>query len=155
MKQGRLQSLVSITQILSSLAVVISIIILLVEFKRTSLVNEKSIENLFYSRMMALDKIVIENKDVTEIILKAHNHPDSLSGSELKRYLAYEHIFFDSWETLWVGFKDGLVENNTWNDWNAWFVQEAKKKPSIAISGNDDQFSRAFIIYLRNDIGLK
>jgi hypothetical protein len=149
MKKKRLQNIVSITQILSSLAVLVSIILLITEYKRSGILNEKSVENLVYSRIMELDRLIIENEDFAEIITKAYSFPDSLSKNERIRYLAYEHIFFDSWETLWVGYKDGLVEESTWIEWNDWFLSEAKKKPELAMIGNVNNFSPEFIKYIR------
>jgi len=59
MKNTRLNTLVSIANIVSSLALIISIIILISEYRRSDVLNEKTIENLVYGRMMELDKLVI------------------------------------------------------------------------------------------------
>ena len=152
MKKRRLQNIVSITQILSSLAVLVSIILLITEYKRSGVLNEKSVENLVYSRIMELDRLIIENEGFAEIVTKAYAYPDSLSKNEKLRYLAFEHIFYDSWETLWVGYQDGLVEENTWKEWNDWFLSEAKKKPDLAMKGNISNFSPEFIQYIRRDL---
>lgn len=150
MKKEKLQTLVSITQILSSLAVIVSIILLITEYRRSGVLNERQIENKVYDRMMELDRLVIENADFASIKLKAYAAPDSLSPLERHRYLAYEHIFYDSWETLWVGYQNGLVEKVTWDDWNEWFLREAAKKPELALLGNESNFSSEFIRYLKS-----
>lgn len=154
MKNQRLQNIVSIANIVSSLAVLISIIFLINEYKRSGVFNEKTIENLVYSRIMELDKLIIENPDMGDIISIAYTKPDSLKSSDKIRYLAFEHIFYDSWETLWVGYKDGVVEEKTWNDWNVWFIQEAKKKPMLSWEGNLDQFSTDFLDLIKNDMNI-
>lgn len=153
MKKDKLQFYVSVTQILSSLAVLISIIILITEYRRSGIVNEKSLENLVYSRMMEMDKILIENREIAEIVIKAHEQRDTLSHVEAYQYRAFEHIFFDSWETLWVGFHDGLVDIETWNDWDEWFAKEAANKPPMALEGNLDQLSGPFIVHIRQKLG--
>ena len=148
MKKYKLQNIVSITQILSSFAVLISIIYLITEYNRSGLVNEKSIENLVYSRFMRLDELIIENPDMAEIILKATNNPDSLTKTEVFRYAAYEHIFYDSWETLWVGHRDGLVGDKTWKDWDDWFKVKAKTKPVMALKENEHELDPEFLNYI-------
>ena len=133
MKKNKLQWLVSVTQILSSLAVLVSIIYLITEFNRTGLLNEKAVENKVYDRVMALNELIIEHPDLAEIIVKAKINSDSLSTTETMRYLAYEHIFYDSWETLWVGHRDGLVGDKTWKDWDDWFKVKADRSVLIDI----------------------
>ena len=155
MKKNRLQWLVSVTQILSSLAVLVSIIYLITEFNRTGLLNEKAVENKVYDRVMALNELVIEHPDLAEIIVKAQKSPDSLTTTETMRYLAYEHIFYDSWETLWVGYNDGLVEEDTWNDWNQWFMRKAVEKPKMALSGNLENLDLEFLKYIGNNLKVK
>ena len=148
MKKYKLQNIVSITQILSSFAVLISIIYLITEYNRSGLMNEKSIENLVYGRFMRLDELIIENPDMAEIILKASNNPDSLTKKEVFRYAAYEHIFYDSWETLWVGHRDGLVGDKTWKDWDDWFKVKAKAKPVLALKENEHDLDPEFLNYI-------
>lgn len=144
MKKYKLQTIVSVTQILSSFAVLISIIYLVTEYNRSGIMNEKSIENLVYGRFMRLDELIIENPDLAEIISKASTNTDSLTKTEIIRYAAYEHIFYDSWETLWVGHRDGLVGDKTWNDWNEWFIIRAKEKPALALKENEDDLDPEF-----------
>jgi hypothetical protein len=101
---------------------------------------------------MELDKILIENAEFSELVNLAYAHPDSLNETEKMRYLAYEHIFFDSWETLWVGYHDGLVEKDTWIDWNLWFSREVKRKPELAIIGNESNYSPEFLKFIKKQI---
>jgi len=150
-KKSDLDNIASIFQILSSIAILISIIFLFNEYTRSGTLNEKNVENLVYDRMMELDRLIIENPEMAEIVIKAYSGQDSLTETETIRYLAYEHIFFDSWETLWVSYKDGLVAETTWNDWNRWFREEAKKKPSKALTGNLHNFSKDFIEFVQSE----
>ena len=142
----------SIASIISSVTLIISIIILINEYRSSQLVNEKAIENLIYERMLELDRLIIENPDLGDVIHKATSHSEDLTESETLRYLAFEHIFYDSWETLWVGFQDGIVSEETWLDWNEWFIKAHQKKPDLAWRGNLDNFSNEFLSYMENDL---
>jgi len=151
MKKVKLNTIVSIANIISSLTLIISIFILIREYRQSEVINEKTIENLVYDRMMELDRLVIENPDLAEILSKVTVSSDSLSDSDKIRYLAYEHIFYDSWETLWVGYQNGVVKESTWADWNEWFIAEYKKKPQYSWKGNLDHFSGSFLEYLNSN----
>lgn len=152
MKKIKLDTVVAIGNIVSSLILIVSIIILINEYKQTEVINEKNIENLVYDRMMELDRLVIENPDLGEIISIAYINPDSLSAADKIRYVAYEHIFYDSWETIWVGYQNGVVREETWNDWNEWFISAFKKKPALSWQGNIDQFSSLFLEFLNHEL---
>lgn len=155
MKKRKLERLVSVTQILSSLAVIISIIYLITEYNRSGLLNQRNIENKVYERVMALNQLLVENPELAEIIVKAQTNLDSLCTTDTMRYLAYEHIFYDTWETLWVGHKDGLIEDEVWNDWNEWFMLKANKKPVISLEGNRDNLTEEFFKLIEKELGVK
>jgi len=152
MKKGKLQWLVSVTQILSSLAVLISIIYLVTEYNRSGLLNQRNIENKVYERVMTLNQLLIEHPELAEIVVKAQANSDSLTTTETIRYLAYEHIFYDTWETLWVGHKDGLIEDDVWKDWNDWFLLKAKEKPAISLEENRDNLTTEFFEFIKKDL---
>lgn len=155
MKKRNLQTLVSLAQILSSVAVLVSIFFLITEYKRSTVLNEKNVEDNVYNRVMEYNRLVIENPDLAQIITEANANPDSLSAPDRLRYLAYQHIFFDSWETLWVGYRNGLVEEATWKSWNAWFINRTKQMPPLALEGNIDNLSAEFLAVIHHDLGSK
>ena len=99
LKKIKLDTVVSIANIVSSLVLIISIIILINEYRRSEVVNEKAIENLVYNRMMELDRLVIENSDLAEILSKANTNSGSLSKVDTIRYLAYEHVWVSKWRS--------------------------------------------------------
>lgn len=149
MKEERLQLVLAVAQIISSIAVVVSIILLVMEYKRANILNEKSIESQVYARVVEMNRLLIENESLAGIILAAYSTPDSLSEVERMRYLAYEHIFLDNWETMWTGYNDGLIDEKTWREWNHWFVKEVRRKPELAVSGNEKNFDAEFLDYMR------
>lgn len=55
-------------------------------------------------------------------------NPSRLSPAETVRYLAYEHIFYDSWEIAWTAYNEGVLEEEAWQDWNGWFTAEARRR---------------------------
>ena len=152
MKTLKLNTLVSIASIVSSVALIVSIFILVREYKRSDVMTERTIENLVYNRIMEYDKLLIEYPDLAAIVSLASSHPDSLSTVDSMRYLAYEGIFYDSWETIWVGFQNGVVTEDTWNGWNDWFIATYKKKPKLSREGNLENWDEGFREYISSDL---
>lgn len=148
MKKSKLNTLVSIASIVSSIALIVSIFILIREYKRSDVMSERTIENLVYDRILQYDKLLIEYPDLAGIVYLASTHPDSLSTIDSMRYLAYEGIFYDSWETIWVGFQNGVVTEDTWNGWNDWFLATYKKKPELSQKGNLENWDQGFRQYM-------
>ena len=111
MKKTNLNTIVSIAEILSSLAVVLSLFYALYEYKRSNTLTNRDVENIIYNRMMEMDRLIIENNDLSKIILMASSSPEELTPDEQLRYVSFEHIFYDGWETAWYYYHDGILEN--------------------------------------------
>jgi hypothetical protein len=147
-KKISIDTLVSLAQIISSVALVVSIIYIAVEYKKSDVLSNKDVENQLYNNIRTYDQLVIENEDVAKLIIKATTQPDSLKPEEVLRYVAWEHIFFDSWESAWSQYKEGILEHETWSGWNEWFISEALKKPLVAWEGNRKNYNGEFLIYV-------
>ena len=100
MNKPKLQTIVSIAEIISALAIVLSLIYATNEFKRSQTITSRDVENIAYTRMMELDRLLVENPDFVKIYATALKNSDIIVEEDLVRYLAFEHIYYDSWETL-------------------------------------------------------
>jgi len=148
MKKLNLNIIVSVGEIISSLAIVISLLYVVYEYERSNTLTNRDVENIIYNRMMEMDRLVIENSDLAELILSAIADPEQLTQAEQLRYLAYEHIFYDSWESAWYYYQEGILEEQNWNSWDAWFQSESKKKPFLSWQGNRKNFDGDFLSYV-------
>ncbi|UCF63720.1 MAG: hypothetical protein JSW33_14345 [bacterium] len=150
MKKSRLSSVVSIAEIVSSLAIVVSLFYVAYEFKRSNTLTNRDVENIIYSRMLEMDRLIIERTDLAKLILKASGNSEKLTPDEKLRYLAFEHIFYDSWESAWYYHHEGILEKQNWDGWNSWFISETKNKPFLSWEGNRKNYSREFLEYVDN-----
>lgn len=148
MKKSTLKRTVSIAEIISSLAIVVSIIYVAYEYHRTSALTNRDVENIIYDRMLEMDRLIIENPDMAKIILKASNDPENLLAEEKLRFLAYEHILYDSWESAWYYYHEGILEQQNWEGWNSWFIDELNSRPLLSWEGNRKNFNGAFLDYV-------
>jgi len=145
MKRPSLQTTVSVVEIVASLAVVVSLLYVAYEFKRSETLNSRDVESTIYQRMLERDRLVIENPELAEILVKAAGDPDGLSSTDRVRFLAYEHIFYDSWESAWYYYHEGILEESAWESWDTWFVADAKRRPLLGWTGNRSNFSDGFL----------
>ena len=150
MKNLKLETLVSIAEIISSIAIIVSLIYVANEFQRSNTLTNRDVENILYNRMLEMDRLIIENADLAKIVLKASNSPEQLEPDEQLKYLAFEHIFYDTWESAWYYHNEGTLEEQNWNSWNSWFISETKNKPLLSWEGNRKNSDGEFLKYIDN-----
>lgn len=150
MQKPKLQIAVSIAEIISALAIVVSLVYAANEFKRSQTITSRDVENIAYTRMMELDRLLIENPEFVNIVTKAQKDSIRLTKEELIRYLAFEHIYYDSWETLWYYYHEGVMEEDAWGSWNEWFIADSKLRPKIGWEGNRKHFAGEFLEMVDN-----
>jgi len=148
MKKPSIATMVSVAEIISSLAIVISLIYVGYEYKRSEIMTNRDVDNIMYQRVMELERLVIENSELAGIIVKAGSPTDTLSDEEMLRYLAYEHIFYDGWETLWAYRQEEIVDEDLWDGWNKWFIEESRRKPEKGWTGNRKHFNGDFLKFV-------
>lgn len=148
MKRSRLDTAVSIAEIISSAAIVVSLIYVAYEFQRSESLTNRDVENIIYERMLQLDHLLIGNKDLAGLIIKAENNQNDLTPEEEMRYLAYEHIFYDSWESAWYYHQEKILEDKNWEGWNSWFISAIENKPLLSWEGNRKNYNGGFLEYL-------
>ena len=61
MKKPKLDTVVSLAEIISSLAIVVSLFYIANEFQRSNTLTNRDVENIIYDRMLKMDQLVIEN----------------------------------------------------------------------------------------------
>ena len=150
MKKINLDKLVSIAEIISSIAIIISLFYAAYEFNRSKTLTNRDVENILYERMLKIDQMIIENKDLAKLVVKASISTDELTTDEKMRYLAFEHVFYDSWESAWYYYSEGILEKSNWDSWNSWFKSEAINKPSLSWQGNRRNYNGKFLEYIDN-----
>lgn len=150
MKKLKLDTVVSIAEIISSLAIVVTLFYAANEFQRSNTLTNRDVENIIYDRMLEMDRLIIENADLAKIVLKAYVNPQQLEPDEQMRYLAFEHIFYDTWESAWYYHNEGTLEEQNWNSWNSWFISQTKNKPLLSWEGNRKNADGKFLDYIDN-----
>ena len=127
MKRPSLERLVAHSQIISSVAIIVSLFYAGFEYRRANTLTNREVEDTLFQGVREMERLLIENQDMAEIALKASDQPEELLPAERLRYLAYDHIFYDNWESAWNYYNQGILEAENWESWNGWFKMEFLK----------------------------
>jgi hypothetical protein len=141
MDQRRVQLYASIAEIVSAVAVVISLLYVASEFRQAKTLTERDVDHELFERVREENRILIENPDVAAMVIAAATDPGQLTPVDRLRYLALQHQFFDSWELAWGYHADGVLGDELWSEWDGWFGDRARRLPPIAWAGNRENFS--------------
>lgn len=146
MKKPSLERMAHLSQVISSIAIMISLIYAGYEYNRVNTLTNRDAEDAIFQRVQEMEQLLIENPDMALIVLKAGEVPEQLLPEEQLRYLAYDHIFYDSWESAWNYYKQGILEEAKWDSWNRWFQMEFLKKPLLSWEGNREHYDGEFLL---------
>ncbi|UCF19291.1 MAG: hypothetical protein JSU87_15395 [Gemmatimonadota bacterium] len=152
MRVGRLRTAVSIAEIISALAVVVTLVYAVSELKRSRAMTSTDIETVLYDRMLEMDRLLVEADGFADIVIRVSEDPESLTSGERARYLAYEHIFFDAWEAAVQARKNSLMSQETFESWDDFFAADASRRPKLAWTGNLRFYGAEFIEYVEERV---
>jgi len=145
MKRPSLERMSHMSQVFSSIAIMISLIYAGYEYNRANTLTNRDVEDALFQRISEMEQLLIENPDMALIVLKADDSPEQLLPEERLRYLAYDHIFYDTWESAWNYYQQGILEEANWESWNHWFQMEFLKRPPLSWEGNREHYEGSFL----------
>ena len=148
MGRMNLQTGVAMAEIVSAVAVVLSLLYVSNEFKRSRTLTSTDVQTILYERMLEMDRLLIEAEGLADLLIQAGEEPGTLVPEDSTRFLAYEHIFYDTWELAWTAHGDGVMEESAWESWNAWFGVEAQRRPVLGWAANQRHYGEDFIEYV-------
>lgn len=138
----------SIAEVVSAIAIVVSLLYVGYEIRQSVVFSSRDIEELLYSRQQEDNRILIENGDIAQIVVTAQDNPDQLSPADRMRYLAFMHNFYDNWEIAFYSHSDGVLRDGAWDSWNEYYLRQAKHHPKFAWTANRHNFPGQFSEYV-------
>lgn len=141
MNHQRLQSYAAIAEVLGAFAIVISLLYAGYEVRRASTMSSLDANVMLYERERQHNTVLFESRDMAELVVLADQAPDELTGADRLRYIEYQHDFLDSWEMAFTYHRDGILDDEEWDGWNAWYVQEMRSRPRFAWEENRHNFT--------------
>jgi len=144
MDRERVQLWASVAEIVSAVAIVVSLLYVGSEFRQSQTLSERDADVRLFESVRETNRILIENPDIARIVVEAAADPAALSEVDRVRYLAYQHLFFDNWEIAWGYHEDEVLGDELWGEWDGWFGGRAAALPRFAWEATRVHFSGAF-----------
>ena len=131
MSTRSLNTWVAIAEIISAVAVVLSLIYVGLEIRRTTLESDADIqaELLTYTHQRRV--LVIESPDLSGILSKGYADVTSLTPEELRRFQLYVDLHFVAWERAHMARQGGVFSAELYAGWKNWFVSVAQRDPDF------------------------
>jgi hypothetical protein len=98
MDKTRLQTYASIGEIVSAVAIVLSLIYAGYEFRQSSTLTSRDVDVLLFERSLETNRMLVESPGLAEILLAGRTNPESLTGADWLRFETYQQMWFNSWE---------------------------------------------------------
>lgn len=131
MTEHRLSNWVAIAEIASAVAVVMSLIYVGLEIRRTTLESDADIQAELLSYTHQRRNLVIENGDLAALLMKGYEDPNQLSPDEALRFQNYNELLFVAWERAYMSNASGVFSDELFEAWNGWFVSVAERNPDF------------------------
>ena len=125
MTERRLGTWVAIAEIMSAVAVVISLIYVGVEIRRTTLESDADIQAELLSYTYQRRYLVIESADLASILVRGYADPAQLSPDEVLRFQSYTELLYVAWERAFMTNEAGIFSEERFGEWNSWFTSVA------------------------------
>lgn len=131
MSGPKLNSWVEIAEIVSAIAVVISLIYVGMEIRRSTLESDADIQSELLSYTIQRRYLLLENEDLSTLLIKGYESPSQLSKAEKLRFQSYVEILYVAWERAFMSKRSGVFSEELFEEWNGWFVSVAKNDPEF------------------------
>ena len=131
MTERRLGTWVAIAEIISAAAVVISLLYVGLEIRRSTLESEADIQAELLTYTHQRRYLLIASADLSSILAKGFADPTRLSPGEELRFQSYNELLFAAWERAFMAREAGIFSEDLFGEWNRWFVSVAERDPAF------------------------
>lgn len=155
MSERKLSSWVAIAEIISAAAVVISLIYVGLEIRRSTLESDADIQAELLSYTHQRRNLVIESGELASLLTKGYSDPSQLSPDEALRFQNYNELLYVAWERAYMTNAAGVFSDELFDAWNGWFLSIAESNPKfIWPKVRDSQgWDRLFIEHVNRSLG--
>jgi hypothetical protein len=109
--------------LLANFGVLVGLALLVVELRHNTLATQAALyqESMGFARDHVELLVGDENKELAEIVFRGEKDPDSLAPVELEKFLLYTAWRMSTWETTFLNYDKGLLEERMWKSLDAWY----------------------------------
>jgi hypothetical protein len=117
MRKLDLSKLAAISEIVATVAVVISLLFVGYSIKRNTDELHSSNTNFLYELDAQITADLSREPGLSSILVKVAQN-DALSEIEKIQYVNLQHRFLTVWEIAWTQHNSGLLDFDEWTDWD-------------------------------------
>ena len=107
----------------ANLGVLVGLALLIVELRHNTLATQAALyqESMSFAREHVELLIGDENSKLASVVFRGETDPDSLSPTELEKFVLFTAWRMNTWETTFLNNDKGLVEDRIWNGVDRWY----------------------------------
>lgn len=122
MKKLTLTEWAAAGEVVSTIAVVISLLFVAHSIDRNTAATQASSENILFERHTDLANQFMLDPTLAELMVKQRNGVEELTASEAIRWEKYELNMLDIWALAHSRYQRGLLSENQWWTWDRYFT---------------------------------
>lgn len=156
MTDRKLNQWVAIAEIVSAVAVVFSLIYVGFEIRQTTKESDADIQAELLTYTVQRRNLVIESSDLSSILVRGYQDPDSLTPDEALRFQYYIELFYVAWERAYFASEEGVFSTELFALWDEWFTSVANNDPAFVWPRVRDsqRWHRSFTEHVDRALGL-
>jgi hypothetical protein len=120
-----------LSQVISALAVVITVIYLTIQIRD----NTKALENQSHYNALSIGQapivMTVDNADLARIVEQGYMNPDSLNSVEQLRFYDHQFLSFNGWEYLYYANLSESIPKSLWIGADGYFSELVHTKPGL------------------------
>lgn len=131
MSTDSLKTWTAVAEIVSAVAVVVSLIYVGYEIRRSTLESDAEVqaELLSYSRDRRV--LVIQNADLARVLTQGYADLKSLTPEDALQFDNYVQLHYVAWERAFMASEAGILSDEIWQAWDDWFAATANRDPDF------------------------
>jgi len=117
--------------LLANFGVLVGLALLVIELRHNTLATQAALyqESMSFARDHVELLIGDENRELAVIVFRGETDPDSLSAMELEKFLLFTAWRMSTWETTFLNYDQGLIEERVWKTIDAWYSALLERGP--------------------------
>ncbi len=155
MNNRKLGAWVEIAEIISAVAVVVSLIYVGLEIRRTTVESDADVQAELLGYTHQRRYLVVENADLSALLAKGYADPTQLTPDEMLRFRAYVELLYVAWERAYLTMDAGVFTKELFGEWNQWFASVAKRDPAFVwpMVRDSQRWAPAWVEHVNETLG--
>lgn len=146
----KLSDWANVAEIASAAAVAVSLVYLGIGIRQNTTAVKASTHQAMLAYGREQSEALVSNASVAELVAKAESTPDLLTPTERARFYEFTIWRLSTWETAFLNHRTGLVDEEEWRNWDAYFRLLTVGKAGYAEFWRDNRsaFAQAFMAHI-------